>query len=66
MITETSDRQLSIPMVHATMDGFASIVGAKFQGQKNIPLNIYKISMESKTFARTSARRYRIVDAEER
>jgi hypothetical protein len=24
-----------------------------------------KISMESKTFARTSARRYRIVDAEE-
>jgi hypothetical protein len=25
-----------------------------------------KISMESKTFARTSARRYRIVDTEER
>jgi hypothetical protein len=25
-----------------------------------------KINMESKTFARTSARRYRIVDAEER
>jgi hypothetical protein len=40
--------------------------------QKNLLLNISwvkcfrKISMESNTFARTSARRYRIVDAEER